>query len=184
MNLRLIAATLVFGFGVLLGGVALSEENDPPAVQPGTAKWNCERIVQAGYSPYDYIYQVRSFESFRSKTLNYEHHYTVQGGSLVVRNPTGTPFWNVIKSQTNDNGVLRRWENGQFVPLGTGQGSGDADAYEWTPVGGPPVIFRDQYTTFYSVESDWVHQPGWDGPGDARMSSIWGAVAECMVGQG
>lgn len=33
----------------------LDETPSPPWVMSGSAKWNCERIVAAGYSPHDYV---------------------------------------------------------------------------------------------------------------------------------
>lgn len=39
----------------LSAGLASADEVSPPMVESGTAKSNCQRIVAAGYSPYDYV---------------------------------------------------------------------------------------------------------------------------------
>lgn len=59
LMLKLIGALVAAGSAFTLSvGLAGAEETGPPLVESGTAKSICQTIVDAGYSPHDYVLQV------------------------------------------------------------------------------------------------------------------------------
>ncbi len=205
-------------FGVLLFGVVsvllltwpnLASAADPPAVQSGTAKSNCERITAAGFSPYDYVHVVTRYEEYSIKVVDYFHvfydHFPPfqpgnqlslaladsreqgQSGGMQATNQV-EGF--VVTQQESPHqylyqyiGALTDGQGNVIQAVNNGKRPGDVDnlnAYTWTPTDGDPVVYRDQSVTATYSESEWVYDPNWAGPDGARMSSIWGNTPACV----
>ncbi len=206
---KLSVLLFVIAAGLALSWPTVTMAADPPPVQSGSAKSNCERITEAGFSPHDYVLVVSRYNTFTIKDVDYFHVVYNHLPALIQGQPLSLALA-LISQQGNgpvapgteevegyattehesegtsyrSNGVLRNG-NGQPIPVGQDEvqpgDTGNLDEYTWTPDGGNPITYRDQTSTGVSAETTWVYDPEWSGPDDARMSSIWGATPACAA---
>lgn len=204
-------------FGVIVFGVvatlalawpSFARAADPPPVLPGTAKSNCERITEAGFSPHDYVLVATDYYEYTIKTLDYFHvvynHLPVlapnqplslglalgseQGNGNHPPSAAVREGFLTTKHESPDNdfqglGVLTDGHRREISRSQTQVQPGDIgnlDAYTWTPDGGSPVVYRDQTSSGVTAVTEWFYNPEWTGPEDARMSSIWGGTPACV----
>ena len=195
--------------GLALSWPAFASAADPPPVQSGSAKSNCERITEAGFSPHDYIHIVTRYNEFTFKTVDYFHVVYNHLPALVQNQPLSLALA-IVSQQGNgqappgteeiegytttehesegtsyqSNGALTNG-NGPAIPVSQDDvqpgDTGNLDVYTWTPDGGSPVSYRDQTSIGFSAETKWVYDPDWTGPDGARMSSIWGGTPACSA---
>ena len=209
MSLRKLSVLVVSLAAVLgLAWPAFASAADPPPVQSGSAKSNCERIVAAGFSPHDYVHRVVRTEQYSIKVVDYFHVFynhlsnEVNGIPLSLAlslqsEQTGSNAQqdsdlvegHVVTEKETDNSTHQNLgaltdADGQAIPASIDDydagDTGNLDAYTWTPNGGSPVVYRDRTGTATYSESEWVYDPEWAGPDAARMSSIWGATPACV----
>ena len=140
-------------------GVATTFANQPgpPEVKTGTAQWNCQRIVQAGYSPHDYVRVVTRFQD-ASYEVDYTHvrtpayphptnsslgapasyslfRYPIQvtntiqniNGTLIARQDPGKPVVSEYVFETTPNGPPTAVQQGTLTDANGGSLTATSD---------------------------------------------------------